>query len=288
MLGQLPLLRATPHPWATVDRGTHGHVAQPLLPARVLTAGAQGPTTAAMLADLGADVIGYAGCRRLFNDFLVVSLDRAIAFIQMHRVGLSVAKDLNFYMSGPRNAAFKHHGIVAESGAGFLTSQGQLIGKVLQVVDPAYAVTATASAGLDQEWSADSPSFGGQIHVAGTVYVITRDHGYSSRLSSRLSCDLRAHLADDFRLWVNEDEARIDAGLREIRVLCQEAVPWVYGVRTGGQGSHDQGVAVEVAGSRFGGTDVYYLVRVADMRRVAVRIRIDGDGIQSLVMAGPD
>jgi len=60
------------------------------------------------------------------------------------------------------------------------------------------------------------------------------------------------------------------------------------GVRAGGSGGRDQGFAVEVAGGRLGGADVYRLVRDTDMWRVAVHIGIDGDGIQALVMAGPD
>ena len=118
--------------------------------------------------------------------------------------------------------------------------------------------------------------------------MIAGDDGYARRFSGGLGRDLRTHLADDRGLWADESEAGVDAGLGKICILRQEAIARVDSVRAGGLGGRDQGFAVEVAGGRLGGANVYRLVCKADMWRVAVHIGINGDGIQAFVMAGPD
>ena len=60
-------------------------------------------------------------------------------------------------------------------------------------------------------------------------------------------------------------------------------------VRPGRGGGLQDGVGSEITLRRRGGSDVDGLVRLGDMERVAVRIGIDGDGLQPQPMRGaPD
>ena len=53
------------------------------------------------IADFSAQLLINTGCRRLFNNFLVTPLQRAVAITQVNGVALTVGKNLNLYVTRP-------------------------------------------------------------------------------------------------------------------------------------------------------------------------------------------
>src|SRR5690242_15588441 len=67
------------------------------------------------LADIEPPLAGETRRRRLFYDFLMPALDRAIALEQMDDVAASVAENLHLNMAGAFEIAFQQHCVIAES-----------------------------------------------------------------------------------------------------------------------------------------------------------------------------
>ena len=99
--------------------------------------------------------------------------------------------------------------------------------------------------------------------------------------------DFVAEQPDGVRGGADPDESGVEDGLGEVGVLGQEAVAGVEGVGAGvGRGGEQLGdVQVGVRG-RVAAQGVG-LVRGGDVQGVGVDVRVDGDGGQLRVVAGP-
>ena len=77
--------------------------------------------------------------------------------------------------------------------------------------------------------------------------MIARRHRHAGRRHGGLGGALRAHRADRLRRRPDEDQAGVDAALREIGVLRQKAVSRMHRVRAHAARELDDALAVEIA-----------------------------------------
>ena len=87
-----------------------------------------------------------------------------------------------------------------------------------------------------------------------------------------LCLGLVTHLPDDGRRWADPEQFGIDNGLREIRVLGEEAVARMNGVRLALLRGLDDGCDVKVGFTRGCTPDTNRRVGLAHMHGVAVRV----------------
>src|SRR5262249_37416162 len=99
---------------------------------------------------------------------------------------------------------------------------------------------------------------------------------------------LVTHFTDGFGAGTDELDAVISAYLREVGVFRQKSVSWVDGVGAGYDGGADQRRYVQVAGRRYRRTDAKGLIGKLDVQGVGVGLRVDGDGPNAQLPAGPD
>ena len=86
--------------------------------------------------------------------------------------------------------------------------------------------------------------------------------------------------------WADESNAGIDAGLREIGVLRQEAVAGMDAVGARGFGRGDQRIDTQIAVGGRRRADAVRLVGKPHMQRVRVGVGIDRDGAQAQPLGG--
>ena len=118
--------------------------------------------------------------------------------------------------------------------------------------------------------------------------MVAGDERHARTLHQRLGLRLAAHRLDRCRLRADEDEAGLRAGLCEPRVLREEAVARVDGLRAGAACRLDDGVAAQVALPRRRGTDRVGLVGRGHVQRVGVRLGVDGHGGDTHAARGGD
>src|SRR5262249_51546874 len=104
--------------------------------------------------DRFADHIARTGveCGRgaFFPDFLMATLQGAIALAQVNRLTLAVTKDLDFDVTRSLEIFLNVDGIVTEGGLGFGACRRQSEGKLACIARDLHAAAATAGCGLDQ------------------------------------------------------------------------------------------------------------------------------------------
>ena len=235
---------------------------------------------------LCAHAVGKVGRRGLFQELLVVALDRAVALEQVHEVAGAVAGELHFEMARIEDEFLEQDRAVAEGGFGFRFGSSKRGLEILGVVDAAHAAAAAAGGGLDQHGKADPARLAHELGFALVVAVIAGHGRHAGRLRDPLRFDLRAHLLDRSCGGADEDETGGFAALHEVGVLRQEAVAGMDRVRAGLAGGGEDGVDVEIAGACRRRADPDRLVGGLHMRRLCVGVGIDGDGADAEPRAG--
>src|SRR5690606_8589735 len=90
------------------------------------------------------------GRRCLFYDFLMSSLNRALAFEEMDNVSILIAKNLKLNMTRASHILFDEDRAVTERRRCLTDGAFHLRGEGIFVVDDAHSLTAATRAGLDQ------------------------------------------------------------------------------------------------------------------------------------------
>src|SRR4029079_10375758 len=106
------------------------------------------------LTHVSAPLFAQARRRRLFQDFLVAALYRAVALEEVHHVALRVAEHLHFDVARPLEISLYEHALVAERSFRLALRRFQRRGEALGFRDDAHALAAAARGGLDQHWVA--------------------------------------------------------------------------------------------------------------------------------------
>jgi hypothetical protein len=173
---------------------------------------------------------------------------------------------------------FEQHAIVAERRRRFALGgreRGFELGLAFHL---AHAFAAAAGDGFDQHRIADCVGFLCQALFALIFAEITGRYRHAGFGHEFLGGVLEAHGANGVRLRADPDEARIDDGLREIRVLGEKAVARMDRLGARLLGGRDDLFAAEIAFFRRTCADVHGFVRFAHVQRFCICVGIDRDG----------
>ena len=231
--------------------------------------------------------VGDGGRGRLFDQLLVPALRRAVAIAEVDGVAVRVAEDLELDVTRPRQVPLHVALGPPEVRLRLALCRLERAGGALGVGDHFHAAPAAAVRGLDRD----------RVAVLGTevedlLHVGDRLGGARYRRDLRFlrgdaRRDLVAHDLDRFGRRTDPRDARGDQGAREVGVLREEPVPGMHAV--GSRRAHrvEDGLGVEVALGRGLAAERVRLVGVADMLRVAVELRVHGDGRDAELAARP-
>ena len=225
------------------------------------------------LAHLGV----HMGARGLLDHLLVAALDRAVALAEVDHVAVRVGEHLDLDVARVLEVALDVDPVVGEELLAF--ARGALEG-LLELVrghrDPeALAAPAPRRLAGDRVAGFLGLLAGGLDVVGGLGRA---GHDRHAGLGHDLACPrLRAHRFDRLRRRADEDDAGLGAGLGEVGVLGEESVAGVNRLGARLLRRLDDLGDVEVAFRRHGGADQERLVGLADVRGVAVDLRVDGD-----------
>ena len=219
----------------------------------------------------------HAGRGRFLQHFLVAALHRAVTLEQVDAVALGVGKDLDLDVARAGEVFLDQHPVVAERGLGFALAGSEGRGEVGALLDHTHALAAAAGRGLDEDGVADLVGFGLQERRLLPVAVVAGHQRHAGLLHQRLGRALGAHRANRIRRRADEHYAGLGACGGEVRVLRQEPVAGVDGLRAGALRHLEDRVAAQVAVLRRGRADAPGLVGQAHMARVGVGFGVDGD-----------
>ena len=217
------------------------------------------------------------GRGRFLDHLLVPSLDGAFALAERDDGAIRVREDLHLDMARADDEAFEQYAVIAESAMGRAPCRRKAIRKLGRLVDLAHPHATATRDRLDQQRVADTLRFGSERRVRLVIAGVAGDGRHARRLHQPLRARLVTHRADRRSGWPDEDESGIRDGLRESRVLGEEAIAGVNRLRAALFRGVQYGGDIEVTLQRRGWPDAVRLVRHLHMQRRPVRLRIDGD-----------
>ena len=231
----------------------------------------------------------HEGGGRLLDQLLVAALERAIALAQVDHIAVLVGQDLDLDMPRAFHQLLQVDIAIAKGRFGLAAGGGQQGRHLLQAVDLAHAFAAAAGRGLDQQREADLGRGGQQLLVQhGGRALGARHDRHAGRQHGLARNHLVAHGRDGGGLGADEDNAGIRAGRGEGLAFGQEAVTGVDGIRAALAGDLDDLVGPQIGVARRRRPEQVGLIGIADVQRVAVRLRVHGHGLDAQLAAGAD
>ncbi|OIQ81148.1 hypothetical protein GALL_370930 [mine drainage metagenome] len=227
------------------------------------------------------------GRRGLLDHLLVAALHRAVALAEMHHMPGAVAEHLHL------DVARRLH-ILLQVDAGFLEvgARQTLDPRVglLQLVfapDQLHADAAAAGRALEHHRKADAPRLGQRMAGVGQQAGSRQQrHAILPRQFARGVLEAEgAHLR---RRGADEVDAGGLAGFGEIRVLRQEAVAGMDGLRAGLPGRVEDGLGLQIALRRRTRADAHGGIGHAHVSAVAVGLGIHRHGANAHALEGAD
>ena len=238
--------------------------------------------------DPGALLIRQERGRSLLHELLVPPLQRAVARAENHHVPVGVRHDLRLDMPGLLQEAL-HETLPAPERGDRLTRGGVEGGlDVIELGDDLHAATASTEGGLDDDRQTVRLSEGPRLGGVSDRAV----RPWSQRRPGLASDGPGGHLVpqvpDHGRRGPDPGQPCVDHGLREVRVLRQEAVPGMDRVRAGSPRDLQQLFLIEIRLRSARALQRVGLVGQPHMHGVGVRIGIDGHGGVARIDAGAD
>ena len=226
--------------------------------------------------------------RRDLHHLLVPSLDRAVALEQVHHLARAVGQDLHLDVPGVDHGLLDEDRRVAEGSLGLAHAGLDRVPQLPRVVDPAHAAAAAAGDRLDEQRIGQlARGLRQRVRVGARGHARQRGHaGVPGRRDRpRLVAGQRQHLAGR----PDEGDAGVGAGLGQGRVLAQEAVARVDGVRSRPHRGGDDRLRVEVGPHRVAAlADLVGLVRLQPVLGPAVLVREDRHRPRPELVGGPE
>ena len=230
------------------------------------------------LADLLAQLVVDQRGRRLLDQLLVAALDRAVALAEVDRVALLVGEHLDLDVARVGQVALEVDGVVGEELLALARGALERLLELVGLLGDAEALAAAAARGLDRDRVADVLG-----DLLGVLERLDRLGGaghdrHAGALHQLAGAGLRAHRLDRGGGRADEGDALLLERGREGGVLGQEAVAGVHGLGAGLLDHLEQLVDLEVGLGCRPGPEQVGLGGALDVLRVAVGLRVDGDG----------
>ena len=204
----------------------------------------------------------------------MAALGGAVALEEVDHVAVAVGEHLHLDVATGLDVLLHEHGVVAEGSLRLASRGGEGLGVLVGSAHDAHALAATAGGGLDQDREVEGRGI--------RLHVVRRDHGDSRFHRDLAGRVLAAHLLHHAGARTDQRDAGVLHGLREGGALGEEAVAGVDRVGSRRLRGTDDRLDVEV------GADRHRLVGVVHVRRGAVDLAVQRDGVQAHGTRGPD
>ena len=223
--------------------------------------------------------------RRLFDQLLVPSLDRALALANVNR-SLVIGEDLNLDVTWALDVLLEVHAAIPEGLGGFARCGGERGRKLARGGDDAHPLATAACRCLDEHRVADlAGDRRGLVRVTQCRQRTWHDrHAGGGHQAARRR--LVAHRRDRRRRRPDEDQPGVFDRLGEGGALGEESVARVYRIGAARSRRSQQYRDTQVALGGRGRSDPDRSIGNPDKRRVPVGVGVDRDGLESLVPAG--
>ncbi len=227
--------------------------------------------------------------RRLLDHLLMTTLDRALAFEEVHHSALGVAEDLHLHVPRRVHEALEEDRAVAERPLGLTLGTGDRLLQCRVLANDAHAPPTAPELGLDQQ---GEPDLVGRLReICGPRVGRHHDAGQDGhpRLThAPLRLDLGPHRVDDLGRRTDERQPCRIARAGEPCVLGQEAVPRVHRVGAGGACRAEYGLDVEVRLARSCSRQSYRDIGVVHVRKLRVGVGEHRDRHDAEAAGGAD
>ena len=240
------------------------------------------------LAHLLSEVVGHEGRRGLLDEFLVATLDGAVALGEVATLAILVPGDLDLDVAGLRHELLHVHAVVAEGGPGLAAGGVPGIGGVLIVVANPHAASATTGSSLEHHGVADFLGASERLVEAVEDAFAAWNGGHACCRHGGLGGRLVAHGLDHLGGSSDEFDVIFTANLGELGILGEEAVSGMDGIRIGDFRSGDDIGDVEVALGTLGRADADGLIRKADVKAFRIRGGVHGHRLDAHLLARAD
>ena len=211
------------------------------------------------LVEPAAERLGQAGSRCLLEHFLVSPLDRAVPLTERDDVPVSVGQELHLDVARPLEVALAVERAVAEGAHCLALGRRERVVELDRGADDAHPSAAATGRRLDEQRKAD------------LVGCSVGEHRDTCLAGDALRCELVATEPKRVGGRADPRQARGFHGLREARVLCEEAVTGMHSVGARRERGANVLLRVQIAG------DLDQLVSRARMQRIAIVRRCHGD-----------
>ena len=202
------------------------------------------------LAEVMAHIVGQAYRGGDFDDFLMATLNGAVALMKVDDVTLLIADDLYFDVFGTTDIALEKDGVVAEGATrlalGFVEEWNQIFG----IFDHAHAATTATEGCLNNERKSDFLGRLDRFFAIADGILGARKRRDIGLFGNFASLDFIAHAAKEIRAGTDEVEAIFFTGAGEISVFREEPIAWVNEVDALSLGKVDDAGNIEVSRNR--------------------------------------
>jgi len=249
------------------------------------------------ITGLGADVacrgvdafalrVAEEGRGSFFHQFLVASLQRAVARAKHHDVAMRVGNHLCFDVARLVEELFDEAFAAPECRDGFARGGGEELFHLIHAPRDLHAATAAAERGLDDD---------GQAVLLGKCHHFARVlHRILGACHERRACIhghlARAHLVaqqgNRGGLRADPDQPGIDHGLRKRFALRQETVAGVNRVSAALLGDAQDFFDVQIGVGGALAVQAEGFIGHAHVQGIKVAVGIDGDGLHAIVGTG--
>src|SRR5215211_7953956 len=223
-----------------------------------------------------------------FDDLLVPTLDRALAFVEVEDVAFLVPDHLHLHVPGVLEELLQEHRPVAEGRLRLASGAPNCLHEVLRALHGAHPAPSTPRARLHEYRISDLFGFLRQALFVLFLCVVARDGRDVGALGQLLGSNLEAHGDHRLRRWTDPGRSCSFDRPGESGALRQEAVAWVDRLGAGGLDRLDETFDVQVALRRRSRAYKVRLVGEAAVHRALVGLRVDGDALYAELAAGPD
>ena len=225
---------------------------------------------------------------RLFHNLLVAALDRAFTLVQVNPVAMGIAEDLNFDVARLRDKLLDEDPVIAKGIGRLVLRALEALARLLIIPCDAHTLAATARRGLEHHGVADLVGdfhrlvrIRNQAHIAG-------NGAHACFLGDLFRGDLVAHLFDRAHRGAYECHARSAQCFGEFGVLREETITRMHRLCAAGLHRLHHLVDDDIGLVGRGRADMDRLICHLHMQRLFVRVRIDGDSLDSHLARGLD
>jgi hypothetical protein len=226
--------------------------------------------------------------RRFLDQFLVAPLNRALPLAQVNHFAVLVAEHLEFDV--PR-ALDEPLGVNVRRAKCLLRlAPRRLVGgqQFLLLAYRAHTAPAAARHRFQNQRIADLCRFLGKLLFPFDGPVASRDGRQPGVFHFAPRAVLLAHHFNDFRPRTDEGNLGRFAHFREVRILGQKPVAGMNGVHVGDFRGADYVGDVQITFAAARRPDAHGFIGKAHVQRIPVGLRIDGDRLDSQLLARAD